>query len=51
MDRAGVPAGSPAPTHVQDRVEHRYDEDEVRNQYAALGEGPLTRMLHSFPDY
>ncbi len=53
MDSAGFPAESPAPTatNVEDRVEHHYAENEVRNHYAALGEGPLILMLHGLPDY
>jgi len=53
MENAGFPAAFPAltATNVQDRVEHRYAENEVRNHYAALGEGPLILMLHGYPDY
>jgi hypothetical protein len=53
MDDAGFLAESLAPTarDIEDRVEHRYAENEVRNHYATLGEGPLILMLHGFPDY
>lgn len=53
MHNAGFPAESPAPTatNVEDHVEYRYAENEVRNHYAALGEGLLILMLHGFPDY
>ncbi len=58
IDNANFPAKSPVPAlapvvvNFDERVEHRYAENEgVRVHYAALGEGPLIVMLHGFPDF
>ncbi len=58
MDNATFPAKSPDPApaatdaDVEERVEHRYAENQrVKIHYAALGEGPLIVMLHGFPDF
>lgn len=58
MDNSNFPAESPAPSPApvaadfDERVEHRYAENEgVRIHYAATGEGPLIVMLHGFPDF
>src|SRR5215210_3889688 len=58
MDNASFPAESPvsasgaADADVEERVEHRYAENEgIKIHYAALGEGPLVVMIHGFPDY
>lgn len=58
MDGSNFPAESPVPlavetgSDVEERVEHRYAENEgVKIHYAVLGEGPLIVMVHGFPDY
>lgn len=51
MDNAGFPAESPAPTatNVEDHVEYRYAENEVRNHYTALGEVPCSSNASWLP--
>ncbi|CAN5184819.1 hypothetical protein BH24ACT19_BH24ACT19_02470 [soil metagenome] len=56
MDNANFPAESlvpsPSVADFEERVEHRYAENEgVRIHYAAIGEGALIVMLHGFPDF